>query len=292
VAAPGVLDIKGLDPNQRDALAVLTSAFDSFGLGSLAKTILQYVKNGWGANEIGFALQSTPQYQQRFSGNADRQKAGLPPLSPADYIATERSYRQVLSAAGLPPTFYTSQSALASLIGRDISPAELQSRAQIAQRVVSNSDPSYLSALQQYHGIDAGHLAAHFLDPKEALPILQQQSAAADIGAAALRNNLGLTNEKDAMLYAAQGVTAGQAANAYQSIGQYLPIEQGLAARFGTTYDQSTAEAEALGGSAAAAQKRLGLNKNEQALFQGGSGVGNSLYHPDYGLQTNEQGTF
>src|SRR5690348_11115489 len=62
-------ELEGLPGQERDAYAALKTLFDSYGLGSLAPKILQYLQNGFGADTITVLLQQTPEYKQRFAGN-------------------------------------------------------------------------------------------------------------------------------------------------------------------------------------------------------------------------------
>lgn len=65
-----------------------------------------FIQQGMSAPEIELQLQNTPEYKQRFAGNAIRIANGLSALSPADYIQLEDQYAQVLQSYGLPKGFY------------------------------------------------------------------------------------------------------------------------------------------------------------------------------------------
>src|SRR5690606_32920485 len=116
----------------RDAYMALNSMFKTYGLGSLASRVYDYVKNGYSADTITVLLQDTPEYKKRFAANEARQKAGLNVLSPAEYISTENSYRQIMRQSGLPAGFYDSTDDFTKWISTDISPTELQSRVDLA----------------------------------------------------------------------------------------------------------------------------------------------------------------
>jgi hypothetical protein len=74
------------------------------------------------------------------------------------------------------------------------------------------------------------------------------------------------------------GVTLAGAQKAYQNIAANRVGDQSIAARFGTTFDQTTEENDALLGDAAAGQKRQTLYDSEQALFHGkGAFTGSDL---------------
>jgi len=277
-ATTSVAGTQGLDPAQMNAEQLINQVLDSWGLSALSGTALGYIKQGYDSTAISFLLQSTPEYQARFPANADRIKAGLPPLSPAEYMSVEQSYRQVMSAAGLPKGFYDNQQSLDKFIANDMSPAELQQRVSEASTLVNQTDPTQRAALQQYYGVTPGMITAHFLDQNTAAPILQKQEQAAQIGGAALAQGLALTNQQKAEGYVDQGVTQAQAQNAYQKVASVLPGESQIAARYGQTYNQGTAEDEFLGGLASAQRARLQVNEQEKAQFSGGTGMVNPLY--------------
>ena len=86
----------------------LSLLFKNYGLESLAPLIKQYVQDGYSADTVTLKLQDAPEYQRRFAGNESRKKAGLPVLSPAEYLATESAYKQIMRTAGLPEGFYDS----------------------------------------------------------------------------------------------------------------------------------------------------------------------------------------
>src|SRR5690606_13079448 len=95
-----------INNEQRDAYEFLKRTFEGWGLGTLAPKILEFIQQGYDADTIMLMLQDTSEYKQRFAGNVQRQAAGLPVLNPAEYLALERQYRQIMSSAGLPSGFY------------------------------------------------------------------------------------------------------------------------------------------------------------------------------------------
>lgn len=268
----------GLAAGDQNAYVTLKSVLGQWGLGSLASTALGFIQAGYDTSTTQYLLTQTPEYGQRFSGNAQRIKDGLPPLSPADYISTESSYRQVMASAGLPSNFYDSDESLAGFIGNDMSPTELQSRVSLASTLVNQTDPGTRQALGEMYGINQGHLVAHFLDPTVAAPILQKQEQAATIGGAALAQGLGVTGTQTAEKAADLGVTQQQATSDYSKLAGLMPAEQNIGERFGDPYTQQKGESEFLLDNAGAAQDRKKLNKKEEALFQSDTGLANSTF--------------
>ena len=267
----------------RDAYVALTTLFDSYGLGSLAPKIYDYIKNGYSADTISILLQQTDEYKTRFAGNEARKKAGLPVLSPAEYLSTEASYRQIMESAGLPSGFYDQPSDFTTWIGKNVSPTEIQSRVDLASQATTLSNPSYRQALNQM-GISDSQLTAYFLDPTRALPTLQKSAATAAIGAEALQQ--GLTFDVSyAQQLATSGISQSTAQQGYSQISDTLGKYETLAQIYGGTYNQRTAENAAFLGNAQAVQTQRRLVGREEAAFGGTTGTA------QYGLSNNLQAT-
>jgi len=294
--------------NSMNAQELLSKTLQGYGLEnsvtgpSISNAILGLIQNNYDSSTIQALIEDPTAatskdpnvaalgkaWQTRFAGNAARVANGQNPLSPAEYIATENSYRNIIQAAGLPKGFYDNSAHMAQLIGNDIAPTELQDRINTAAKSISNADPFYTTTLQQYYGLTPSDMIAHALDPNTALPLLQRATAAATFGAAGARQNVNV-DQATAAQYAALGVTQGQAEQGFQSIAGALPTEQKLAAiyggqgtQFGTAADQQAKLTAATFGGAGGAQAEQQLKKlqaQEVNLFSGSSGVDkNSLF--------------
>lgn len=258
-----------LHGEDRDAYEALKSMFDSYGLGTLAPKIFDYVKQGYGADTIALLLQDTPEYKERFSANEARKKAGLPVLSPAEYLSVENSYRQILSSAGMPKGFYDNNADFRQWIANDVSPTEIKDRVDLATAATTQSNPAYRAALHEMYGINESDLTAYFLDRKKAEPILKKQAAAAAVGAAALRRGLNADRQQMENL-ATAGVTGSEAEQGFAHIAQGLSSMLGIAHRFGSSWSLNEAENATFGLGGEVKQKRLA--SQERALFAGGLG--------------------
>lgn len=265
-------ELQGLPGQERDAYAALKTLFESYGLGSLAPKILTYLQNGFGGDTITVLLQQTPEYKQRFAGNQARIKAGLQVLTPAEYLSTEASYKQLLRQNGLSDHFDNSSN-FSEWIGKDVSPTELQERVNMAVQATTQAPPTVTQYFNQL-GIGTGDLAAYFLNDQAPTPALQLKLNQAQIGGAALQNQLQIS-AADSLKYAQQGVTYQQAQSAYQRIADILPTAQRLSQIYKgqTQVNQQTLEQQYLGqsGDAQLAVERLG--QQETAAFSGQSGV-------------------
>jgi hypothetical protein len=279
---------KLLKGENRDAYLALQSLFNGFGLGSLAGKIYDYVKQGYGADTIGLLLQDTKEYKTRFAANEVRSKNGMAVLSPADYLATEASYRQILSNAGLPQGFYDNPADFQKWIASDVSPTEIKSRVDLAVAATGQANPEYKNALFQMYGINEADLTAYFLDRKTAEPILKKQAAAGAIGAAALRRGFA-ANRLDLEGYATIGINADQAEQAYAQIADGFEGMLGIAGRYGTGWSQREAEQEvftpgaaASVGAESAAEKGKRLKSQERAMFASGQGSSSTGLNAGY----------
>lgn len=261
---------KLLAGTERDAYAAISSLFSSYGLGSLAGKVYDYVKNGYSSDTVSILLQDTAEYKQRFAGNEARKKAGLPVLSAGEYLATEASYRQIMQSAGLPSGFYDQPSDFNNWIGGNVSPSEIQTRVDLATQATVLANPDYKKALNMM-GIADGEITAYFLDQSKALPHLQKAAATAAIGAQALAQNLAF-DQAYAETLATKGITADQAAQGYSQIAQEADTVQNLASIYGTTYTQREAEQATFEGAAGATNKRKRLASQERGNFSGAAG--------------------
>jgi hypothetical protein len=264
------------------AFNILKEQFSQYGLGSLVDNIKNLLTDGTPASEFALKLQQTPEYQKRFAANADRIKAGLSALTPAQYIALEDQYQNVMRNYGLPTSYYSkddigTQQGFQKLLASDVSAAELEDRIATAQQRVLNTNPEVLKALKQFYpDLNNADILAYTLDPANALTNIKRKVSAAEIGGAALAQGLQAQGGTAESL-AGQGITKAQAQQGYTEIAGMLPRASQLSDIYGQgPYNQQTAEAEVFNtaGAAEAAAKRRKLTELEKAQFGGSSGVG------------------
>ena len=300
---------EGTGVNYTSAANSLNAILTSYGLtGGISGGVLAMLQNGLDIATIQTILDSpdpmgainglglTPtqlsaatglvsSWQTRFSGNQARIAAGLNPLSPADYIANEQSYKTVMSMAGIPASSpLQSTDYLGKLMGADISPAETQMRVNAATAAVQNEDPQVLAQLQSQFGMTMPTIISHLLDPTVAAPLVQQEYNAATIGAEAARSGVNIayggTGPLSAMGLAAQGITQNQANQGFNTIAQEQPALQSIAGRYGAGIIGPNGVGQALESSvfntqgAAAAQQQVSrLTTAETAAFSGSAGA-------------------
>ena len=268
--------------DRQSAYDILYNEFSKYGLGSLVEDIKYLLQSNVSPSQFAIELQNTKAYQQRFSANQDRIKAGLRALTPAEYVGLEDQYQNIMRNYGLPATYYTKdatgkQSGFDKFLAGDVSASELEDRIATAQQRVLNSNPEVLTALKQFYpDISNADILAYTLDPQNALTNIKRKVTAAEIGGAALAQGLQAQGGTAESL-AGQGITKAQAQQGYTEIAGMLPRASQLSDIYGQgPYTQGTAEAEVFNtaGAAAAAAKRKKLTALETAQFSGSSGVG------------------
>lgn len=267
---------KLLQGTERDAFMAINALFKSYGLDSLAGKIFDYVKNGYSADTISILLQDTKEYKQRFAGNELRTKAGLPVLSPSEYLATEASYRQILSSAGLPTGFYDSPSDFNNWIAGNVSPSEIKERVDLATQATVLAPPFYKEALKRM-GIPDSELVAYFLDQKKALPLIQKSAATAAIGAASLAQGMSF-DQAYAESLATRGITSAQAQEGYAQIGAEMEDMARLGDIYGEDWTQRTAEEATFEGKSEAVAKKKRLASQERGAFSGSAGAARGAF--------------
>jgi hypothetical protein len=262
-----------LDPGsvQGNAYDLLQNMLQQWGLESLAPDVLGFLQQGYSQDQVSFKLQDTDAYKQRFAGNETRRKQGLPVLSPADYLNTEASYRQIMQSAGLPSGFYDQPSDFADWIGNDVSPTEINSRVSTAVEISNKLDPGLTQSLKDWYGVQPNDVAAYILDQQRALPAIQNIARAAEIGGVANDNNAQITQQRAEQLARQSNLTNPQLTSAEGQAIQTGRTGSFLGEISGLQYDQSVAENELFLDDAEAARRRKELGNLEQGRFTGGS---------------------
>ena len=296
--------------SNQNALQLMQSTLAGYGIdptGAISNAILGLTQKNYDATTISALAQdpnanksSDPNvvalanaWQTRFAGNTARTAAGLTPLDPATYIATENSYKAVMQRAGIPassPLMDTSY--FAKLLGTDLSPLEVQQRVDAATAAVTATDPYTTQQLQQNFGLTQSDMISHLLDPTTAATVIQQKVQASQISGEAGRQNLAL-NQQNAQSLAAQGVTQAQAQSGFTNVATQLGQQQQLASMYGMNAanigNELTAQqfnANLNGTSAAQANIELArLRAQEVNQFSGSSGAAKgSLYTEQSGV--------
>jgi len=271
----------GVTAARKSAFDILREEFRRFGLEALITDSEQLARSGVTPEEFEIGLRNTKAYKQRFSANEARINAGLSALSPAEYLQLEDSYQRTMRQYGLPASFYLktgqgSQAELDKLISADVSPVELEERIQLAVDRVNNASPEVIQTLEEFYpGVNKANLVAYVLDPQKALPLIQRQVRAAEIGAGARQAGL-RTGASRAEELAQLGITGEQARQGFQTVAEVLPRGQQLSEFYREApLTQTEVESEVFGttGAVEAKKRRERLVGREQAAFAGTSGI-------------------
>lgn len=275
------VDAGALTGANRDAAVALTALFKSYGLESLAPRIVDFIKQGYSADTISLLLVDTHEYKQRFAGNDARLKAGLPVLSPAEYLSVESSYREVMKNAGMPAGFYDSPDDFKSWIAGDVSPTEIKSRVDAAADVIHSADPNVIAQFKKYY--TTGDMVAFALDQKRAAPLVGKAFEAAKIGGAAANQGLSVGRDLSERL-ASEGVTRQQAEQGFGLIASEKDSANSLAAIYGQqAFTVDELANEAFLSDAKVADRRKRLASQERANFGGSSGIGQTSLQQSQG---------
>ena len=256
-----------------DFLALL----DDYNLGTLKAPIMALLGEGYEGRDLDLQLREDPRYKSRFKANEARMKAGLPRLSPLEYIKMEQQYKEIADFYGLPEVSYKSgEGGFDIYIEQVISPGEFESRIQTGQQRLNDVLPDVGNTLREFFPeVGQGDLLGYVLNPKDTLPEIQKKITAAEIGASARRAGLETGRTRAEELRAA-GVDAAKAAQGFQQIAGGLQRGTELAKIYGQEpYTQEVAEAEVFGlaGAPQARRQRQKVAQLEQAIFGGQAGV-------------------
>ena len=266
-------DALAISRRRQDARSTINSVLASYGLEGLAdytynEIIVKETVNLNNPDAIIFALREQPTYKKRFAGNAARLKAGLSELDPASYIGLENQFRETLRSNGLPANFYDSADDFQALIEGDVSPSELNSRVEQGYRAVADADPEVKRQMQNLYGVSEPQLAAYFLDPQKAAPLLTRQARAAQISARGLeQGNIQLTSQLAEDL-ARRGITEAEAQAGFTEVGRLGELAQQFAGE--TAVSQEGIIGAAFGTDVAAKQELERRKRLRLGEFQGG----------------------
>jgi len=276
------------DTKMADAYQRLYDEFNALGLGALVSDAKDLLMRSTSIAAMPDALRGTKEYINRFSANDARIKAGLRALSPAEYLAKEDAYQNIMRNYGLPASYYKTglygkQEGFDKLLAGDVSAVELEDRISTAQNRVLKANPEVSAALKQFYpNITDGDILAYTLDPTKGLEDIKRKVTAAEIGGAAMipKNAAGqqilTTSQARAEQLAGYGVDKAQATQGYSAIGSGLQRGSQLASIYGQDpYTQKTAEEEVfkLSGQTEAEKQRKKITGLEKAAFGGQTGL-------------------
>lgn len=268
------------ESQQQSAYAVIQETLANYGLSDLTDFVNRIVfdEDVVDANVVLGRIRQTNQYKQRFAANEQRRTKGLNALSESEYVAMERVYMQYFRASGLPEEMYDQNTDVQQLIANDVSVAELATRINQGYDAVRQADPQVINEMRRLYGVTEGQLAAYFLDPTKAAPVLVRQAESARIaGQGRLQAGMELTQQQAEGL-AVAGINEQQAREGFQAIQQAQELFTGLIGEQDITAEEQIAGV--FGTSAAAQQRIRQRQRTRQAAFEEGgrfAGQGSTL---------------
>jgi len=168
--------------NKVKASDKLVTLFKAQGIDDpgFAKFISDNIMNDVSEAQTLIDIYDQPVYKLRFPGMEALRKKNRAITEDA-YIKAENQIVQTLRFFDLPVGFYDNRTMLGSIIGNEVSPKEVQDRAQAAQDLAKSTNPEIRKALKEFYNIGEGDITANFLNGDLAGPLLLKQARAAEI---------------------------------------------------------------------------------------------------------------
>ena len=262
-----------IDPTQAANFGIIQQYLQQMGITdpSALSWAQGLLTSGASPSQVEVEMYNQPWFQARFPGIFQRQKAGLPPISPSDYISYEDQARQLESAYGLPSGYLDNPTFIGNQIGQDVSMSELQDRVEKGFAVVNTAPPEVQDAFDQMFGASGpAALAAYVMDPTRSVPLLEKQVLAAQNMGAGLEQGF-RPSASQAEEMAGMGISYGQAQSGFSNLQGIRPFFiPGVGES--ETQDINTTGINATFGLDATSQAALArLKAQRQAEFAGGA---------------------
>jgi hypothetical protein len=193
--------------NKVKASDKLVTLFKAQGIDDpgFAKFISDNIMNDVSEAQTLIDIYDQPVYKLRFPGmDALRKKNRA--ITEDTYIKLENQIVQTLKFFDLPVGFYDNRTMLGSIIGNEVSPKEVQDRAQAAQDLAKATNPEIRTALKEFYNIGEGDITANFLNGDLAGPLLLKQARAAEIAGVAKTAGFSKFTSTEAQTLAEQDV--------------------------------------------------------------------------------------
>lgn len=258
---------------QNSARARLQSTLDTYGLGDLVDWAWTQLQGGVSEDTILLDLRNQPAFRQRFPGLYARQERGLAPISPAEYVAYEQQARQIMRQFGMPEGFFDSHDDFALFIAEDVSVAELYERIQGGFRDVAYAPQAVRDVFAEWFGASGDSaLAAFFLDPERATPLLQNMKVDAEIGGAARMAGV-RTGFSTARALREHGVTYEAAVQGFGRVRSLDPLYAETVSEFDDFTAEGVGTSAVFGLDPAASRVLERRRQRRLSAFEGGGGA-------------------
>ena len=209
---------------QDQVIGSLKAAFADYGLGSLYGQIEKWARQDFTADAALLELRKTPEYKARFPAMSELSAKGRG-ITEAEYIAFERSAVRLEREYGLPAGML-GDDAVTTLLTNEVSARELQDRVVMASNASQQVPDAMRTQFTKFYGVQEGDLAAYFLDPARAMPLLERQYAMSNIAGQGLIQGVDTTAEIAGELFEA-GVTEAEARRGFAQVAKDSALTQG-----------------------------------------------------------------
>lgn len=218
-ATPDTAEAAAKAAQQRDALTYIKDFLREYDLPeSLADWAWQQLVEGRSESEVTLSLYDRPEFDARYPVIKQRREAGLPAISAGEVLTYERTFRQVLQNAGMPSTFFDQPSDAHAFLLRDRSINEVIDAVNEGWTRVKKAPVEVRQAFSSFFGADGDNaLAAFFLNPDVAMPMLDKATRAAEIGGQGLRFGVTIDRQR-AERIADLGATQETAADDFRKL--------------------------------------------------------------------------
>ena len=192
--------------------ATLAAYLSQLGLGSLFSVGADGTPSGWlydqmingNDSEAGIlqSLEQTPVFQQRYKVIFDmreRANKGENVVVPTvqDVLAYEKSYTQIMSAAGVPSWFYDSYTDAQDAIRNNLTPEQISDRIDASYNIVKSLPTEVRDMFQQFYGDSTdGALVAAVLDPEKTLAQIDKATRSAAIAGFGAQQNVAVSKQQ------------------------------------------------------------------------------------------------
>jgi hypothetical protein len=249
-----------LTPEQQSAYSVIRAALAMYGLESLGKWAYDLLQQGVSEEEIYLRMVETDEYKAAFPMMDMLRKQGRA-MSEVSYITYRNAVRSMAHDYGLDQGVFSNE-----YIGRMmvswVDVAEFEQRIQMAAVASQSAPESVRAALKDTYGMTDGDLVTYWLDPDEAMPVLQRRFASASVMGAAIEQQV-TVDRQTAERLASQGVSMDEARSGFGQVANWW--------QFGTDVSQADLVGAAFGDANAIERvRREGESRAAQFMPGGG----------------------
>lgn len=274
-AAQAAADAAAEAARRTSAMDLFRKYFSNLGVNfdaEIEAIIFDAMMKGMTPDDVPYILpeiEKTKAFNARFTGyaayKANHQGTAI---NLQDYIDLEIAYTNIMANAGIPKGFYDDYSDFGDWIAKGISPEELSGRVRMATDMAKQVDPTMRNLMARFYGLSTGDVAAYFLDPNRAAPLIEHQYKTAEVASWASRFGYQINDMQRYQDLVESGVSGQQAAQSYGTIKQLDETVGRIAGIYGESYGQSDAEQDVFFNRN---EKRRRIVAQEQATFSGSS---------------------